>query len=80
MAPRRGDRMAVLLAARLVGCIGIDARVTGPVLVHCLRLYDGPTGLLDLTHGRRHRDLLEQQSEQRDQRDAGAMATALEQG
>lgn len=70
--------MAVLLAACLVGRIGIALWVTRCVLERCLRLCDGLTRLLDRTHVRRHRDLLEQQTEQRDQRDAAAMAAALE--
>lgn len=70
--------MAMLLAARLVGGIGIALWMTRCVFDRCRRLCDGLTRLLDRTHVRRHRDLLEQQTEEGDQRDEAAMSTALE--
>jgi len=68
----------MLLAARLVDRIRSALRMTWRVLERCLGLCDGLTRLLDRTHVRRHRDLLEQQTEEGDQRDEAAMSTALE--
>ena len=71
--------MAVLLAThgvRVVHRIGLHVAVTrrlGEIIVrHDVRA----ARLLDRTHVRRHRDLLEQQAEQREQRDP-AMSTTV---
>src|SRR5579883_2992776 len=66
---RLRERMAMLLAARQIGHSRFCAVRHVGRRCHCRRF-----ACLDRAHIRRHRDLLEQQAEQRDQRNPAAVA------
>ena len=72
--------MTMLFAARLISGVGVALRMAGRVLDCSDELLDALPGLLDRAHIGRHRSLLEQQTEQRDQRNPSIFAALAEHG